>query len=275
MSAAYREFGAMERQGWGDKARAAAYIELFANATDQAVPHLVFGIGATPGMRVLDLCCGQGNVAAELAEAGCDVIGADFSSAMIGLAKARVPNAFFHEADAQDLPFGDAEFDAVVSNFGISHVPDQTKALEEVRRVLRVGARFAMTVWCGPDLSPAFRIFREAVAAHGDPTVIMPAGPDTHRFADPDTASGLLSSAGFGNIAFRMVECYWDLPSPDGLAEIFERATVRAADLMAKQPSSRRIAIRRAMAAVVEAECAFDQGWRVAVPAALSVGEAV
>jgi ubiquinone/menaquinone biosynthesis C-methylase UbiE len=64
----------------------------------------------------------------------------------------------FVHGDAQILPFQDNNFDIVISNFGICHVPDQPRALAEASRVLRSGGHFAMTVWCGPDVSPCFEI---------------------------------------------------------------------------------------------------------------------
>lgn len=265
----YNAFGAMERSGWSDAARAAAYVDLFSKAADQAVPPLLDAVGATAGMKVLDLCCGQGNVSAALAETGCDVSGADFSSAMIALANARVPGAAFVEADAEDLPFDDGKFDAVVSNLGICHVPDQQKALSEACRVLKPGGGFAMTVWCGADVSPAFETIYSAVKEHGDPDVSVPEGPDFHRFADRDIAEKALTDAHFADIRCEIVGCYWDLESPDGLAEIYEKATVRAAALLNSQPAENLKAIRASMRQTVQNRFEHGAGWRVPVPAAL------
>src|SRR6516164_9784208 len=126
----------MERSGWFDAGRASGYVELFASASDQAIGSLLDAAGAKPNLKALDLCCGQGNVSEALISRGCRVVGADFSQAMLALARHRAPRATFVEADAQDLPFDDAAFDIVVSNFGICHVPDQPRALAEARRVL-------------------------------------------------------------------------------------------------------------------------------------------
>jgi len=265
----YEEFGNLERQGWAELSRAVDYVKLFSTAADQAIQPLLAAISVSRGMRVLDLCCGQGNVTTALLAAGCDVVGADFSPAMLLLAKSHLHGATFVEADAQDLPFEDGEFDAVVSNFGISHVPDQHRALAEVRRVLRKDGSFAMTVWCGPDVSPAFRTFRDAVKLCGDPLVRVPDGPDTHRFANRDVATELLSAADFTDIQFDTVDCAWVLSSPSGLAQIFEKATVRAASLMAQQRPAFLAAIRKEMTQRVRQDFAVGTKWRVPVPAAL------
>src|SRR5271169_6643491 len=151
-------FGDMERSGWSNASRASGYVELFASASDQAIGSLLDATGAHSGLKTLDLCCGQGNVSEGLLRRGCEVVGIDFSPAMLAYARKRAPTAIFIEADAQNLPFDDAEFDVVVSNLGVCHVPDQPRALAEARRVLRPGGRFAMTVWCGPDVSPSFEV---------------------------------------------------------------------------------------------------------------------
>ena len=124
---------------------------------------------------------------------------------MLAFARKRAPKATFIEADAQNLPFDDAEFDIVVSNLGICHVPDQQRALAETRRVVRPGGRFAMTVWCGPDISPCFEIVYAAIKAHGSPDVSAPPGPDFHQFARRDVAIKFLSGAGLPMSILRLL----------------------------------------------------------------------
>ena len=265
----FNTFRDLEREGWSDLQRASGYVELFASASDQAIGKLLDAANAGPGMKVLDLCCGQGNVSEALAHRGCDVTGVDFSSAMLSFANRRVPNAAFIHADAQELPFAREEFDVVVSNLGVCHVPDQPRALSEARRVLRHGGRFAMTVWCGPDVSPCFEIVYGAIKAHGSPRVSAPPGPDFHQFAKKDIAQKLLREAGFNNIDQTIVDCAWDLDRPEGLSEIYEKGTVRAAMVLAKQPQANLAAIRRAMSEAVQSRFAYGDRWRVPVPATL------
>jgi SAM-dependent methyltransferase len=142
----FSAFAELERRSWSDATRASSYVELFAAAPDQAIDHLLDAAGARRDSKVLDLCCGQGNVSEALLSRDCHVVGVDFSPAMLAFARKRVRNAIFIEADAQELPFDDAEFDIVVSNLGVCHVPDQSRALAEAQRVLRSGGKFAMTV---------------------------------------------------------------------------------------------------------------------------------
>ena len=203
----FKAFQDLEREGWSDSERASGYVELFAPASDQAIGSLLDAVCAKPELKALDLCCGQGNVSEALACRGCDAVGVDFSPAMLALANARVPNAVFIRANAQELSFDNEGFDIVVSNFGVCHVPDQPRALSEARRVLRRGGQFAMTVWCGPDVSPCFEIVYGAIKAHGSPNVSAPLGPDFHQFAKKEVAEKLLRDAGFNNVELTIVDC--------------------------------------------------------------------
>jgi SAM-dependent methyltransferase len=265
----FSAFAEMERNSWSDATRASGYVELFASAPDQAIESLLDAAGANPDLKTLDLCCGQGNVSEALLARGCQVVGIDFSPAMLAFARERAPKATFIEANAQNLPFDDAEFDIVVSNLGICHIPDQPRALAEVRRVLRPGGKFAMTVWCGPEASPCFAAVYAAIKAHGNPGVSAPLGPDFHQFARRDMAMKLLSDARFSNIDVTTVDCVWDLRAPEDLFEIYAKGTVRAAMLLSNQPPQNLAAIRSALATTVQIQFSSGNYWRVPVPAAL------
>ncbi len=265
----FAAFAAAEFAAWTDATRASDYVDLFATAADQLIEPLLEAAGALTGRSVLDLCCGQGNVAEALSSRGCQVTGADFSPAMLALARRRVPDAAFIEADAQTLPMADGAFDIVVSNVGICHVPDQRRALSEIRRVLRRGGQFAMTVWCGPDRSPSYEMFYRAIKMHGAAHTSMPPGPDFHQFADREIATKLLSTAGFTNVEMRIVESGWTLSAPEIFFDIFARGTVRAAMLLASQPPDRRAAIRSALSDEVRRRFADGTRWRVPTMAAV------
>lgn len=265
----FKAFRDLEQQGWSDPGRASRYVGMFASASDQAIASLLDAVNAKAKLKALDLCCGQGNVSEALVDHGCDVVGIDFSPAMLAFAHARVPEAVFIRGDAEDLPFDNEKFDVVVSNLGVCHVPNQPRALSEARRVLRRGGRFAMTVWCGPDLSPSFEIVYGAIKAYGSSNVSVPPGPDFHQFARIEISEKLLREAGFHDVDLTLVDCVWDLDSPEGLSEIYENATVRAAMVLASQPEENLIAIRRAMAEAVQRRFAHGDRWRVPVPAAL------
>lgn len=263
----FEGFADLERRGWGNESIASGYVNLFSSASDMAIPALIDGL--EPGMRVLDLCCGQGNVSQALHAHGCRVVGADFSPTMLGHARKRFPDGEFVEADAQDLPFSDGEFDAVVSNLGLVHVPDQPRALNEARRILQKGGRFAMSAWCGPDASPVFQIFYGSVRAHGDPAVTLPEGPNFHQFADENTARALVSDAGFAFEKIEHVDCYWQLSRPEMVAEIFHQGAPRAGSLLTRQSDAHRNAVKVAITDQVRQRFADGESWRVPIPAAV------
>jgi SAM-dependent methyltransferase len=265
----FAAFAEAERIGWTDAERASGYVDLFAAASDQLIKPLLDAAGVKSDRAVLDLCCGQGNVAEALANRGWKVTGADFSPTMLEFARRRLPNAVFVEADAQDLPFRDGEFDTVVSNFGVCHVPDQLRALAEAKRVLRQGGRFGMTVWCGPDISPSYEMVYRAIKTYGAAGITAPPGPDFHQFADRKIANDLLSNAGFSDVKMSIVESGWTVNTPDGFFEIFARGTVRAAMLLARQPPQYLAAIRSALNEEVRRRFASGSQWRVPTMAAV------
>ncbi|MDI5983776.1 class I SAM-dependent methyltransferase [Halomonas sp. M4R5S39] len=100
------------------------------------------------GERVLDVACGSGTAALVASRRYCDVVGIDYVAALIERARHRAVaddlDAEFHVGDAQDLPFPDASFDAVLSVYGVQFAPDQEQAANEMLRVCRPGGRIAL-----------------------------------------------------------------------------------------------------------------------------------
>jgi len=108
-------------------------------------------IGSVTGLRILEVACGRGGFVKELSRNGAHVTGCDFSLAAlrVGQEKLRAQgngtSAALIQGDAQALPFADKSFDLVVSCETIEHVPDVRKALLEMWRVARPGARLLLT----------------------------------------------------------------------------------------------------------------------------------
>ena len=108
--------------------------------------------GLGPGDSALDVCCGTGDLALELANrVGPDgtVVGCDFSEPMLELARRKaaargVDGVRFEWADALDLPYEDASFDAVTVGFGVRNLADLERGLGEMARVLRPGGRLSI-----------------------------------------------------------------------------------------------------------------------------------
>jgi demethylmenaquinone methyltransferase/2-methoxy-6-polyprenyl-1,4-benzoquinol methylase len=92
-------------------------------------------------MRVLDLCCGTGDIALRFARSGARVVGADFTAEMLQVAQSRRhrPPVAWIRADALQLPFRDNSFDVVSVGYGLRNLADCAAGLREIRRVLRPG----------------------------------------------------------------------------------------------------------------------------------------
>jgi len=104
-----------------------------------------------PGMNVLDVACGTGNLAIPAARTGATVTGVDIAPNSVEQArqnaKAEGVNAKFDEGDAEALPYPDASFDAVVTMFGAMFAPRPELVASELKRVCRPGGFIAMANW--------------------------------------------------------------------------------------------------------------------------------
>ena len=104
-----------------------------------------------PGDRVLDIAAGSGNAAIQAAMLGADVVASDLTPELFEPGRRRAADHGVElewvEADAEDLPFDEASFDAVLSTFGIMFAPRQSVAAAELARVVRPGGRIALCSW--------------------------------------------------------------------------------------------------------------------------------
>jgi ubiquinone/menaquinone biosynthesis C-methylase UbiE len=103
------------------------------------------------GQRVLDVACGSGNTALIAARRYCDVMGVDYVPALLERARRRAAaegcHVDFREGDAQALPCEDAQFDGVLSTFGVMFAPHQEQAASELLRVCRPGGVIGLASW--------------------------------------------------------------------------------------------------------------------------------
>jgi SAM-dependent methyltransferase len=133
-----------KRQGWKH------FMPLEAMTTP-AAPRLVKLANVRAGQHVLDVACGTGVVAITAARIGAHVRGVDLTPELLERARenARLANVEidFKEGDAEELPFGDAEFDVVLSQFGHMFAPRPNVAIAEMLRVLKPGGTIAFATW--------------------------------------------------------------------------------------------------------------------------------
>jgi ubiquinone/menaquinone biosynthesis C-methylase UbiE len=173
---------------------AATYLDHFAGLTRETMPLLRDAANIQSGSTVLDIGSGPGHVAGALAEVGAAVTGIDFSARMVEVARRHYPQDTFLEANAEQLPFDDASFRAVVSNFVVHHLARPDVVFREVCRVLEPGGSFAFVVFERPEAQSSIGAFFEAVAAHHDSDE-LPHGPlfgaERNAYVAPLHASGL------------------------------------------------------------------------------------
>jgi SAM-dependent methyltransferase len=152
-------------------------------------PTLVHACRIGPGVHVLDVAAGTGNVALAAARAGASVVASDLTPALLETGRRRAEerglSVEWVEADAEALPFADAVFDAVTSSVGVMFAPDQVAAAEELVRVCRPGGVIGLVNWT-PE-SWAARMLG-VFAAHVPP----PPGPPPALWGDEDHIRGLL-----------------------------------------------------------------------------------
>jgi SAM-dependent methyltransferase len=145
----------------------ATQIEAATNYEEAVVPALIrewaprvaAAAGIRSGDRVLDVACGTGELSRVVAEAvgpAGSVTGLDLDPGMLAIAARSAPGIAWHRGIAERLPFRDATFDAVVSQFGLMFFQDRPRALREMWRVLRPGGRMAVAVWASLAETPAY-----------------------------------------------------------------------------------------------------------------------
>jgi demethylmenaquinone methyltransferase/2-methoxy-6-polyprenyl-1,4-benzoquinol methylase len=177
---------------------------------------LVRQLALPPQAAVLDIASGTGDIAFEIRQQHpqAQVIAADFALPMMQVGKRRPagPKVNWSGADALNLPFPDATFDAVVSGYLFRNVPDIERALAEQWRVLKPGGRLATLDTSPPPdnlLKPFILIhlkyiipaLGQMIAADPEAYAYLPAS--TLRFKTPQDLADLISAAGFGGVQFQ------------------------------------------------------------------------
>ncbi|HEX6789102.1 MAG TPA: bifunctional demethylmenaquinone methyltransferase/2-methoxy-6-polyprenyl-1,4-benzoquinol methylase UbiE [Gaiellaceae bacterium] len=163
------------------------------------------------GDRVLDACCGTGDLAIAARKRGADVTGLDFSEAMLLRARKKAPMIEWVQGDMLELPFDAGSFDAVTVGFGVRNVTDLDAGLRELRRVLRDGGRVGILEITTPRgwLRPFYRLWFDRVVPllgkvlpGGAAYTYLPAS--VRRFPPPEELSALLERNGFAAVRFRV-----------------------------------------------------------------------
>jgi demethylmenaquinone methyltransferase/2-methoxy-6-polyprenyl-1,4-benzoquinol methylase len=163
-----------------------------------------------PGARVLDACCGTGELALEAERQGGLVTGLDFAPRMLERARRKSATAEWVQGDVLALPFPAGVFDAATVGFGVRNVADLERALRELRRVLRPGGRLAILELTQPrgPLRPFFELWLDRFVPllgkalpGGGAYTYLPAS--VRRFPDAEGLAEAMADAGFTGVRYR------------------------------------------------------------------------
>ncbi len=165
-----------------------------------------------PGDKVLDACCGTGDLALAARATGGVVTGLDFSEAMLERARRKSAEIEWLEGDLLHLPFSDRSFDTATVGFGVRNVEDLDRALRELRRVLRPGGRLAILEIVRP--RGPLALFYKAWFGGLVPLAgtVLPGGAaysylpaSVRRFPGPRELAERVRMAGFHPVAHRLL----------------------------------------------------------------------
>jgi SAM-dependent methyltransferase len=184
----FAEFKTRQRQMWASFAPTAVF-------TTPVAAHLVAFAQIAPGESVLDVGTGTGVVAITAARAGAHVCALDLTPELLGEARenariAQLESIAWTEGDAERLPYEDAKFDVVLSQFGHMFAPRPDVVIAEMRRVLKPGGRIAFATW--PPEHVVGRVFA-FVGRHSPPSPAGAAPPS--QWGSPATISERLANS--------------------------------------------------------------------------------
>ena len=175
-------------------------------------------LGVKPGTRLLDVGCGAGQLAIIAARAGAQVTGCDIATNWVEKARARAAaeglEIIFEEGDAESLPYGDAQFDVVVSLIGAMFAPRPDRVAAELTRVCRPGGTIAMANWTpGGFVGQMFKAISKHIAPSGMPAPVL--------WGDEATVRDRLRE-GIADLKCSLHFYHFDYPfTPDSVVEFY------------------------------------------------------
>jgi SAM-dependent methyltransferase len=258
-------FNAFEAAGWD--AKALAYLDFWSPITAQVFEPILDAAGVRRGTRLLDVGCGPGELSARAVERGAKPVGLDIAPAMVDLAAANHPGIDFRVGSAEELPFEDGSFDAVVANFVLLHLGRPEVALREWARVLAPAGRLALSIWDDTSVNRLHGLILDAVASVEITPIDLPEGPPAFR-SDAELV-GLLGAVGLSDTQVQHITFPVAFREPIDLWVGILRSGVRFPPLVNAQPPEVQGRIRTAFDELAAAHTRQDGG--IDVPAAVQL----
>ena len=207
-----------------------------------SIEHGVMRLNPRPGEQILDLATGTGWTSRAVARRGAAVVGVDIASGLLEaaerLAVAERLSIAYRQGDAEDLPFDDESFDALISTCGVMFASRPEAAAKEIARVVRPGGRIALTTWTADgNLFKMFQVMKAYMPA--PPT---PGAPSPFEWGNTDRIRQLLEGA--FELRFERGVSYYREPSAEAAWETFSTGYGPTKTLAESLDQARREAFR-------------------------------
>jgi ubiquinone/menaquinone biosynthesis C-methylase UbiE len=207
-----------------------------------SIEHAVLRLNPRPGEKVLDLATGTGWTSRVVARRGAEVIGVDIAAGLLEAAERQAAaeqlRIRYLQGDAEDLPFEEESFDAIVSTYGVMFASSPEAAAKELARVVRPGGRIALTTWTSD--GNLFKMFQVMKAYMPPPAA--PAPPSPFEWGNTERIRQLLAED--FELKFERAVSYYREPSAEAAWDTFSTSYGPTKMLADTLETSKRDALR-------------------------------